>query len=95
MVKNKNEQLESIRTGKELVKEKQTEFRINIQNLVNDNMKRMQDILETLDAKEFCDVLIKIIPFGFAKVPEEKKPAENEDQNLVIEKTVLTQKLLK
>lgn len=74
-------------TAKELVKANQVKFRANIQDIINNNMKRMQEILDTLDPKEFCDVMIKLMPFGFAKVPEEspKKADMVEDPKLLRE----------
>lgn len=74
-------------TAKELVKANQVKFRANIQDIINNNMMRMQEILDTLDPKEFCDVMIKLMPFGFAKVPEEspKKADMVEDPKLLRE----------
>lgn len=46
-------------TAKELVKANQVKFRANIQDIINNNMKRMQEILDTLDPKEFCEANAK------------------------------------
>ena len=81
-------------SAKELVKSNQIKFRANVQNIINQNMERMQLILDSLDPKEFCDVMIKLMPFGFAKVPDEspKKNEQTEDPKLLRE--IVTREIL-
>lgn len=82
-------------TAKELVRANQAKFRANVQEIINHNMERMQEVLNTLDPKEFCDVMIKLMPFGFAKVPDEtpKKIETQEDPRLLRE--IVTREILK
>lgn len=43
--------------------------------------------LETLKPKDFCDTYLKMMQYGFAKVPDERPIGEEERQRLVLEET--------
>lgn len=42
-------------------------------------------IMENLPPKDFIDVYLKILPYGFAKAPEERPIGEEEQAKLVLE----------
>lgn len=47
-------------------------FRQKIQALLRDNEEMLVTSMQKLPPKEFCDVYIRLLPYGFAKVPEER-----------------------
>jgi hypothetical protein len=40
-----------------------------------------------LKPKDKCDIYLKILPYGFAKVPDERPIGEDERQRLILEET--------
>jgi hypothetical protein len=43
--------------------------------------------LKACKPKDFCDVYLKMMPYGFAKVPDEKPLDEEGKQRLILEET--------
>lgn len=43
--------------------------------------------LENLPPKQFMEIYIKMMPYGFAKVPEERPIGEEERARLILEET--------
>ncbi len=81
-------------SAKNLVRANQTKFRTQVQDIIRGNMGRMQEVLDTLDPKEFCDVMIKLMPFGFAKVPDEtQKKTDTADPKMLRE--IVTRELMR
>jgi len=45
------------------------------------------DYLEKLPPKQFMEIYLKMMPYGFAKVPDERPIGEDERQRLILEET--------
>lgn len=45
------------------------------------------EYLEKLPPKAFMEIYIKMMPYGFAKVPEERPISEDERARLILEET--------
>lgn len=62
----------------ELPKNSTQVFRQEIQRLVFQNFDKLIESLSKLPPKEFIEYTIRLMPYGFSKVPEER-PVEPED----------------
>ena len=83
-----------LKESKELIKLQQNEFRMDVQQLIKNNMDEFEANLRGLDPKDFCDVFIKMIPFGFGRAPEEKvKKDDDTGGDVLIERTRVVKRL--
>lgn len=62
-------------------------FRERIQDQLLYHAKDFWDNLLLLKPKDFCDVYLKMMPYGFSKVPDEKPLDEEGKQRLILEET--------
>lgn len=62
-------------------------FRDRIQHELLEHASDFWSNLNKLRPKEFCDVYLKMMPFGFSKVPEEKPLDEEGKRRLILEET--------
>jgi len=63
------------------------DVRKDIQQQLLDNQQLFWDNLAQLKPKDFCEVYLKILPYGFSKVPDERPIGEEERQRLILEET--------
>ncbi len=74
--------------SKELVTPAKAEkFRDKIRLQLLDHEKEFWQRLGQLKPKDFCDIYIKMLPYGFAKVPEEHPLDEDSRNKLILEET--------
>ncbi len=62
-------------------------MRAEIQRKLIENADRFWKELEKLPTKMFIETYLKILPYGFAKAPEERPIGEDERQRLILEET--------
>lgn len=62
-------------------------FREEVQNKIIDNLDAFWDDVMALKPKDRCDVMLKMMAFGFAKPPEEKPLGEDERGRIILEET--------
>ena len=60
-------------------------FRQKMQALLRDNEDLLMEQLSKLPPKDFCDIYIRLLPYGFAKVPEERPIDIPDNANAVLE----------
>ena len=71
-----------------LVPKKNSEqVREEIKQQLIDNADLFWKNLAELKPKDFCEIYLKILPYGFAKVPDERPIGEDERQRLILEET--------
>ena len=63
------------------------DVRRSIQQQLLDNSKLFWQNLSQLKPRDFCEVYLKILPYGFSKVPDERPIGEDERQRLILEET--------
>lgn len=74
--------------SKELVtKASADKFRERIQQELLAHADQFWVNLASCKPKDFCDVFLKMMPYGFAKVPDEKPLDEEGKQRLILEET--------
>lgn len=74
--------------SKELVtKSSADKFRERIQQELLAHADQFWDNLALCKPKDFCDVFLKMMPYGFAKVPDEKPLDDEGKQRLILEET--------
>lgn len=66
---------------------KQDNFREGIKRQLMDHSKEFWYNLNQLKPKDFCDVYLKMLPYGFAKVPDERPLDEAAQQKIILEET--------
>lgn len=62
-------------------------FRLNVRKQLQYNSAIFWEKLAGLPPKDFCDIYLKILPYGFAKMPDEKPLDEEGKQKLILEET--------
>lgn len=72
---------------KQIVKQSPDKFRESIQTQLLYHAKDFWANLLELKPKDFCDVYLKMMPYGFSKVPDEKPLDEEGKQKLILEET--------
>lgn len=76
-------------------KKRQESFRNKVRDLWENNMGLITETLRELEPKERMDVLLRLLPYGFSKMPEEKvvnKP-EQPPVNVEVVRETYRQKL--
>lgn len=74
--------------SKELVtKAKADKFREEIQQALLDRASEFWEQLQYCKPKEYCDVYLKMMQYGFSKVPDEKPLDDEGKQRLILEET--------
>jgi hypothetical protein len=74
--------------SKELVtKARADKFRERIQLELLEHAEDFWKNLRECKPKDFCDVYLKMMPYGFSKVPDEKPLDEEGKQKLILEET--------
>jgi hypothetical protein len=74
--------------SKELVtKAKADKFREDIQQALLDRANEFWEQLQHCKPKEYCDIYLKMMQYGFAKVPDEKPLDDEGKQRLILEET--------
>jgi hypothetical protein len=73
--------------SKEIVKPSKDKFRDTLQEQLLYHYKDFWNNLMELKPKDFCDTYIKMLPYAFSKVPEEKPLDEEGKQKLILEET--------
>ena len=74
--------------SKELVtKAKADKFREQIQQALLDRADKFWENLKECKPKDYCDVYLKMMQYGFSKVPDEKPLDEEGKKRLVFEET--------
>lgn len=71
--------------SKDIVKRNPAEVREQIQDQLIKNADVFWQNMSQLKPKDFCDVYLKMLPYGFSKVPEEKPITEDERGRLILE----------
>jgi hypothetical protein len=75
-------------SGNEIVtKAAQDKFRDRIRLELLEHAEDFWKNLNACKPKDFCDVYLKMMPYGFAKVPDEKPLDEEGKQRLILEET--------
>lgn len=69
----------------ELPKNSTQVFRQEIQRLVFQNFDKLIESLSKLPPKEFIEYTIRLMPYGFSKVPEEKPIEVPDNANAILE----------
>lgn len=69
------------------VKTDSASMRAEIQRQLIENAPNFWEKLSVLKPKDFCEVYLKMMAYGFAKVPEERPIGEDERQRLILEET--------
>ena len=62
-------------------------MREEIQQQLIANAPKFWENLAELKPKDFCEVYLKMMSYGFAKVPEERPIGEEERARLILEET--------
>lgn len=62
-------------------------MRAEIQRQLIENAPNFWANLAELKPKDFCEVYLKMMQYGFAKVPDERPIGEDERQRLILEET--------
>lgn len=70
-----------------VTKKKKDDFKMKIQQELMDNYNLFWENMKKLPAKDFCDVWMKLLPYGFAKAPEERPLDDNKRAQLIAEET--------
>lgn len=73
--------------SKEIAKPSKDKFRDTLQEQLLYHYKDFWNNLMELKPKDFCDTYIKMLPYAFSKVPEEKPLDEEGKQKLILEET--------
>jgi hypothetical protein len=73
--------------SKEIAKPSKDKFRETLQDQLMYHYKYFWDNLFQLKPKDFCDTYLKLLPYAFSKVPEEKPLDEEGKQRLILEET--------
>lgn len=71
----------------QIVKPSKDKFREKLQEQLLYHYTDFWDNLMELKPKDFCDTYIKMLPYAFSKVPEEKPLNEEGKQRLILEET--------
>jgi hypothetical protein len=74
-------------SGELVTKAQAGKFREQIQRELLDHADAFWENLCKCKPKDFCDVYLKMMQYGFAKVPEEKPLDEEGKQRLILEET--------
>lgn len=62
-------------------------MREDIQQKLIENADKFWDDWNELKPKDRCELYLKMMPYGFAKVPDERPIGEDERQRLILEET--------
>jgi len=62
-------------------------MREEIQKQLIENAPKFWDDWAELKPKDRCELYLKMMPYGFAKVPDERPIGEDERQRLILEET--------
>lgn len=62
-------------------------MRVEIQRKLIENADKFWKDWEELKPKDRCELYLKMMPYGFAKVPDERPIGEDERQRLILEET--------
>lgn len=62
-------------------------MREDIQRKLIENADKFWDDWNELKPKDRCELYLKMMPYGFAKVPDERPIGEDERQRLILEET--------
>ena len=62
-------------------------MRSDIQRQLIEHSNEFWDCFAQLKAKDKCEIFLKMLPYGFAKVPDERPMGEDERQRLILEET--------
>lgn len=62
-------------------------MRTEIQRQLTENAPKFWANLGELKPKDFCEIYLKMMAYGFAKVPDERPIGEDERQRLILEET--------
>ena len=73
--------------SKEIAKPSKDKFRDTLQEQLLYHYKDFWNNLMELKPKDFCYTYIKMLPYAFSKVPEEKPLDEEGKQKLILEET--------
>jgi hypothetical protein len=60
-------------------------FRQKMQNMLLQHEEKMLDSLSKLPPKDFLDIYVKLLPYGFSKVPEERPIEVPDNANAILE----------
>lgn len=71
----------------QIVKPSKDKFRETVQEQLMYHYRDFWDNLLKLKPKDFCDTYLKMLPYAFSKVPEEKPLDEEGKQRLILEET--------
>lgn len=69
----------------ELPKNPAQTFRQKMQNMLLQHEEKMLDSLSKLPPKDFLDIYVKLLPYGFSKVPEERPIEPITDAHAILE----------
>ena len=62
-------------------------MRDEIKQQLIDNADKFWENMGKLPPKQFCEVYLKMLPYGFSRVPEEHPVSDDVRQRLVLEET--------
>ena len=62
-------------------------MRSDIQRQLMDHSDEFWECFAQLKPKDKCEIFLKMLPYGFAKVPDERPMGEDERQRLILEET--------
>lgn len=62
-------------------------MREDVQNRLVENAPKFWANLAELKPKDYCEIYLKMMSYGFAKVPDERPIGEDERQRLILEET--------
>jgi len=71
----------------QIVKPSKDKFRETVQEQLMYHYRDFWNNLLQLKPKDFCDTYLKLLPYAFSKVPEEKPLDEEGKQRLILEET--------
>ncbi len=59
------------------------EFRLNVQHVLIENRDAFIRSMNELKPRDFCEVYLKLLPYGFSRVPEDRTIVAESDQKLI------------
>lgn len=74
--------------SKELVtQEAASKFKDKLKRQLIDHADEFWENMRQLKPKDFCDVYLKMMPYGFSRVPDERPIDDETKQKLILEET--------
>lgn len=69
------------------VKKDASMMREDIKRQLVDHSDKFWQNMDQLKPKDYCEIFLKMLPYGFSRVPDEKSLADGDRKRLVYEET--------